>query len=38
MREARAFRDEIAGIPDALGQAQELETIGDKPLVVLTAG
>jgi alpha-beta hydrolase superfamily lysophospholipase len=38
VREARAFRDEIAGIPDALDDARELESIGDKPLIVLTAG
>ena len=37
-REARGFRDEVAGIPDALHHAQELESIGDTPLIVVTAG
>jgi pimeloyl-ACP methyl ester carboxylesterase len=34
---ARMFHDEVIALPDALKQAQELRTIGDRPLVVLTA-
>ena len=36
--EARGFRDEVAEIPNALKHAQALESIGDKPLIVITAG
>ncbi len=35
---SRALRDEVSALPDALRQAQELTTIGDRPLVVLSAG
>jgi pimeloyl-ACP methyl ester carboxylesterase len=34
---SRAFRDEVAGLRDALTQAQALTSLGDKPLVVVTA-
>lgn len=37
-REARGFRDDVAEIPDALKHARALESIGDKPLIVVTAG
>jgi pimeloyl-ACP methyl ester carboxylesterase len=37
-REARGFRDDVAEIPIALNHAQTLDTIGDKPLIVITAG
>ena len=37
-REARGFRDEVAEIPDTLKQARALESIGSKPLIVITAG
>jgi pimeloyl-ACP methyl ester carboxylesterase len=33
----RAFRDEIVGLKSALTQAQALTSLGDKPLVVVTA-
>ena len=33
-----SMRDEVMALPDALRQAQALTTIGDRPLVVLTAG
>lgn len=33
----RAQRDEVAGIPAALTQAQSLQSLGDKPLIVVTA-
>jgi pimeloyl-ACP methyl ester carboxylesterase len=35
---ARGARDELAVLPAALRQAQALVTLGDRPLVVLTAG
>lgn len=35
---ARSLRDEVAALPDALRQAQALRTIGDRPLLVLSAG
>ena len=38
VRTAREMRDEVLALPDALAQAEELTTIGDRPLVVLTAG
>jgi pimeloyl-ACP methyl ester carboxylesterase len=37
-RDARGFRDEVAEIPDVLKHAQMLESIGSKPLMVITAG
>jgi pimeloyl-ACP methyl ester carboxylesterase len=37
-REGRGFRDDVAEIPDALKHAQALESIGAKPLIVVTAG
>lgn len=37
-RQARGFRDEVAEIPNALKHAQALESIGSKPLIVITAG
>ena len=37
-REARGFRDDVAAIPDALKRAEALESIGAKPLIVVTAG
>lgn len=33
----RAQRDEVAGIPAALTQAQALQSLGNKPLIVVTA-
>ncbi|MCE7983351.1 MAG: alpha/beta hydrolase [Caldilinea sp. CFX5] len=33
----RAQRDEVAGIPAALEQAQSLQSLGHKPLIVVTA-
>jgi pimeloyl-ACP methyl ester carboxylesterase len=35
---ARSARDEIAALPETLQQAQALTTLGDRPLIVLTAG
>jgi pimeloyl-ACP methyl ester carboxylesterase len=35
---ARGMRDEVIALPDALRQAQALTTLGDRPLVVVTAG
>ena len=35
---ARAARDAVAALPTALRQAQALTTIGDRPLIVVTAG
>ena len=35
---ARGGRDEILALPAALGQAQTLTSIGDRPLVVVSAG
>ncbi len=35
---ARSMRDEVIALPDALQQAQALTTLGDRPLVVVTAG
>jgi pimeloyl-ACP methyl ester carboxylesterase len=37
-RHARSVRDEFAELPTALLQAGDLNTLGDKPLVVVTAG
>lgn len=34
----RAFRDEVDSLPAALDQAAALTSLGDKPLVVVTAG
>jgi pimeloyl-ACP methyl ester carboxylesterase len=34
---ARARRDEVAGLQAALSQAQALTSLGDKPLIVVTA-
>jgi pimeloyl-ACP methyl ester carboxylesterase len=36
-RHARSLRDEIAELPTALNQAARLHSIGNKPLIVLTA-
>jgi hypothetical protein len=33
----RSMRDEVVGLKAALTQAQALETLGDKPLIVVTA-
>jgi pimeloyl-ACP methyl ester carboxylesterase len=38
VRTANSMRDEVVALPDALQQAQALTTIGDRPLVVVTAG
>jgi len=35
---ARAARDAVAALPTALQQAQAMTTIGDRPLIVVTAG
>jgi hypothetical protein len=35
---ARAGRDEIVALPAALEEAQALTSLGDRPLVVVTAG
>jgi pimeloyl-ACP methyl ester carboxylesterase len=35
---ARAARDELAALPTALDQAKALTSLGDRPLVVVTAG
>lgn len=35
---ARGARDEIAALPAALEQAQALTSLGDRPLIVVTAG
>ena len=35
--QARSYRDELAAMPTALDQAAELETLGDRPLAVVTA-
>lgn len=37
VQQARAQRDEFAGIPAALTQAQSLQSLGNKPLIVVTA-
>ena len=37
-RHLRSHRDEFSELPTALQQAGDLETLGDKPLVVVTAG
>lgn len=37
-RHARSLRDEFSELPTALQQAGDLKTLGDKPLVVVTAG
>lgn len=38
IRMARSTHDELTALPAALQQAQALRTIGDRPLVVLSAG
>jgi pimeloyl-ACP methyl ester carboxylesterase len=35
---ARGARDELAALPSTLQQAQALTTLGDRPLIVVTAG
>jgi pimeloyl-ACP methyl ester carboxylesterase len=35
---ARSMHDEVIALPDALRQAQALTTLGDRPLVVVSAG
>ena len=35
--QARSWRDELAETPTALAQAAELDTLGDRPLAVVTA-
>jgi pimeloyl-ACP methyl ester carboxylesterase len=35
---ARSARDEVVALPTALQQAQALTTLGDRPLIVVTAG
>jgi len=35
---ARGARDELAALPSALQQAQALTSLGDRPLIVVTAG
>jgi hypothetical protein len=37
-RHLRSLRDEFSELPTALLQAGDLKTLGDKPLVVVTAG
>jgi pimeloyl-ACP methyl ester carboxylesterase len=37
-RAARMQRDEFAALPTALDQAKELTSLGDRPLIVVTAG
>ncbi|MEO6398446.1 MAG: alpha/beta hydrolase [Tepidiformaceae bacterium] len=37
-RQFRSLRDEFAQLPTALDQAGALKTLGDKPLIVVTAG
>ncbi len=37
-RAARSLRDEFAELPTSLAQARSFQTLGDRPLVVLTAG
>jgi hypothetical protein len=37
-QDSRGFRDEFAAVPAALQQARALESFGDKPLAVVTAG
>jgi pimeloyl-ACP methyl ester carboxylesterase len=37
-RQQRSLRDEFAELPTALKQAQALTSLGDKPLIVITAG
>ena len=37
-RASRGFRDEFAAVPAALQQARALDSFGDKPLAVVTAG
>ena len=36
-RSARSFRDEVVELPTALAQARSFQTLGDRPLVVVTA-
>jgi pimeloyl-ACP methyl ester carboxylesterase len=36
-RKARSFRDEVVELPTALAQARSFQTLGDRPLVVVTA-
>ena len=38
VRTANSMRDEVIALPAALEQAQRLTTIGDRPLVVVSAG
>lgn len=38
VRTATSMRDEVMALPDALEQAQRLTTIGERPLVVVSAG
>jgi pimeloyl-ACP methyl ester carboxylesterase len=35
--DARGFRDDVTEIPEALKQAQALQSVGGKPLIVITA-
>jgi hypothetical protein len=35
---ARGARDELAALPTALQQAQALTSLGDRPLIIVTAG
>jgi pimeloyl-ACP methyl ester carboxylesterase len=37
VHQVRAQRDEVAGMPAALTQAQALQSLGNKPLIVVTA-
>jgi len=36
-RTARSFRDEVAELPTALAEARSFQSLGDRPLVVVTA-
>jgi pimeloyl-ACP methyl ester carboxylesterase len=38
VQDARGFRDDVAQIPEALKEAQALDSMGAKPLIVITAG
>ena len=38
VRTARSTRDEVVSLPEALRQAQAFTTLGDRPLIVLSAG
>ena len=37
VKRPRSFRDEVAELPTALAEAGSFQTLGDRPLVVVTA-